>query len=79
MRVNEKKNSCCEECGVSFKNTKEMYDIMIVDTKFTLCFNCIEKVFQKTLHASVSYNNRIKSQEDMERIRRSQKLGIEDE
>lgn len=79
MRVNDKKTSVCSECGVTYRNTKEMYDMMIVDTKFTLCFDCVEKVFQKTLRASTTYNAKLKTKDDAERIRRYQVLKNEQE
>lgn len=68
MRVNENKNSVCEGCGIKWKNTKEMYDIMICSHKFTLCYDCIDQIFHKTLSASCKYNAKLKSQEDMQRI-----------
>lgn len=68
MRVNANKNSTCSSCGTKWKNTKEMYDVMICDTLFTLCYDCVDEIFHKTLVASCKYNHKIKSQEDMQRI-----------
>ena len=69
MRVNQKELSKCQECGIRWKNTKEMYDIQICDSKFTLCFDCIDKIFHKVLKADCMYNSKVKSQEDLERVR----------
>lgn len=67
MRVNANKNSTCEGCSVKWKNTPEMYDLMICGKMFTLCFDCVDKIFHKTLSASCKYNHKVKSQEDMQR------------
>lgn len=69
MRVNQKEFSKCQECGIRWKNTKEMYDIQICNEKFTLCFDCIDTIFHKALKANCMYNQKIKSQDDMVRIR----------
>lgn len=74
MRVNTQATSVCKECKVLYKNTPEMYDLMICDVKFTLCKNCVDVLFQKTLKASCLYNGKVKSSEDMRRIRRSKAL-----
>lgn len=74
MRVNNQSSSVCEDCNTLYKNTPEMYDLMICDEKFTLCKRCIDTLFQKTLKASCLYNGRLKSSEDMKRIRRSEEL-----
>ena len=68
MRVNTEKNSACEGCGIKWSNTREMYDMMICGTKFTLCFDCVDKIFHKTLSANCRYNHKTKSQEDLQRI-----------
>lgn len=74
MRVNNQVSSHCEECKTSYKYTPEMYDLMICNTKFTLCKDCVDTLFQKTLKASCLYNGRLKSPEDMKRIYRSKEL-----
>lgn len=74
MRVNNQSSSACDECKVAYKNTPEMYDLMISGVKHTLCKGCVDTLFQKTLKASCLYNGRLKSSEDMKRIRRSKEL-----
>lgn len=74
MRVNQKQSSKCQGCGNRWKNVKEMYDLQICDTKFTLCSNCTDKIFHKLLRAECMYNSRLKSQEDMERVRNNNKM-----
>lgn len=71
MRVNNNTDSECEECRELYRNTPEMYDLMISGTKFTLCKNCIDTLFTKTLKAACLYNSKLKSSEDVKRIRRS--------
>ena len=71
MRVNKDKESKCDDCGVVWSHTPEMYDLNICDTTFTLCSKCVETLFQKTLRASVKYNGRMKTKEDMERAKNS--------
>lgn len=74
MGVNVKKDSECMECGKTYSNTKEMYNLMVCNTKFTLCFDCVELLFKKTLSANVKYNHKVKSQEDMKRVRRDSEI-----
>ena len=74
MRVNNQVDSRCDDCKTVYKNTPEMYDLMISDVKFTLCKDCIDTLFQKTLKADCLYNSRLKSSEDMKRIHRSKEL-----
>lgn len=71
MRVNTNQESTCDECSCPWKNTAEMYDLMLCGTKFTLCKECIETLFNKTLKASCLYNSRLKSQEDLRRAERA--------
>lgn len=73
MRVNNQTESVCEDCKTPYASTPEMYDLMIADVKFTLCKECVDALFQKTLKASCMYNSRLKSTEDMKRIRQSNK------
>lgn len=74
MRVNNQKDSACQECRTPYKNTPEMYDLMICNTKYTLCKRCVDTLFQKTLKASCMYNGKLKSAEDMARICRDKTL-----
>lgn len=74
MRINNNSTSVCEECSVSWKNTPEMYDLLLCGNKVTLCKKCLDNLFQKTLKASCAYNAKVKSQEDMQRIHNYEKL-----
>ena len=71
MRVNTNNESTCDECSCMWKNTAEMYDLMLCGERFTLCKECIETLFNKTLKASCLYNGRLKSQDDLKRAERA--------
>lgn len=75
MRVNNNLKSKCENCRCEYKNTSEMYDLQICETKFVLCKMCIDELLHKTLKADCLFNGKTKSKEDLERIRRQQKYG----
>ena len=77
MRVNKEKESECFVCKTTWLYTHEMYDLRfeskLVETRtLTLCKSCVDELFNKTLRASCLYNGRVKSKEDMERIRRAE-------
>lgn len=74
MRVETNKNAICCECKTKYANTKEMYEVYIVDTSFVLCAKCLDVIFSKCLKAQCNYNGRVKSQEDMKRIENSKVL-----
>lgn len=74
MRVNANKSSICNECGTKHKDALEMYDLVLCGRQFTLCKDCVEVLFQKTLRADCMYNAKLKRPEDMKRIRRNKKL-----
>lgn len=74
MRVNNNKESKCEECNTHWLYTPEMYDIHLCENTFTLCKKCTDTLFHKTLKASVLYDGRIKTKVDMKRIKNSKSL-----
>lgn len=74
MKINRDQDSVCDECRNIWKNTPEMYDLLLCGSKITLCKRCLDNLFQKTLKASCAYNAKVKSQEDMQRIRNYEKL-----
>ena len=74
MKVNKNKNSRCDECNTLYKNTPEMYDLLLCGEIFTLCKDCVDVLFQKTLKASCMYNGKIKQKEDMQRLMNNSKL-----
>lgn len=67
MRVNNTKDSECNECGCPYSNAAEMYDLILCDVQFTLCKECSDTLFTKTLKASCMYNAKIKHPEDLKR------------
>lgn len=72
MRVNNNSNSFCSNCGISYKNTKEMHDIMLFGEVNQICYECLEVLFQKILKSQVNYQGKLKTKEDLTRIKRSQ-------
>lgn len=70
MRTNMEQDSVCCECGNSWHNSLEMFDICIGDYVFTICDRCNDLLFKKTLKASCSVNSKLKKKEDMEIIMR---------
>lgn len=75
MRVNNDTSSCCDECGVLWKNCAEMYDLFVFGEIHRICRQCSEKLFQKTLKASCSYNAKVKQKEDLKRAERERLFG----
>lgn len=77
MRNNQKFDSVCCECGKSKKQVLDMFDIQIGGVVLTICDECNEAIFYKTLRANCYTNGRVKSHEDMSIIRkRNQARGI---
>lgn len=74
MRVNDDKNSICNFCSEKWKNVPEMYDISLVGNIFTICKSCSDELFQKILKADCMYSGKIKSDEDMQRVRNYEKI-----
>ena len=68
MRINQNEESICEECGVHWNYTSCMYDIMLIDTKHTICSICADTLFSKLLKAQCMQNAKIKNQQDLKRI-----------
>ena len=73
MKVNENRNSICEECKCEWKNTKEMYDVQIFGQKHTVCKECLEDIMLKILRMDVKYSAKLKSQADLKRAENSRK------
>lgn len=69
MRNNKDRGATCCECGEGQDNVLNMFDICVGGKIFTICDCCNEKLFRKTLSASVMVNGRVKSQRDMSIIR----------
>lgn len=73
MRVNKDKESKCKLCNTPYMYTPEMYDLQLANEEksviFVLCKDCVDEIFNKTLKAGCNYNARVKTKEDMQRIR----------
>lgn len=65
MRVRKVKDIDCEACGCKPKSMLDEFDIMIGDTMVTLCDQCVDTLFNKTLRAVCYTNGRIKQQSDI--------------
>lgn len=73
MRVVNDTESYCKECGTKYGYTREMYQIQLFGEINYICFDCVDKLFRKTLSANVKYNAKVKTKEDMKRIMQSKK------
>ena len=75
MRVNKDKESKCKLCNTPYMYTPEMYDLQLANDEsgksvvFNLCKKCTDEIFHKTLKASCNYNAKVKTKEDMQRVR----------
>ena len=73
MRVS--KNDCwCSSCGAKRKQSLEMFDICIGNMIFTLCDECNDELFRKTLKASCIVNGKLKTDEDMKIINNRKRM-----
>jgi len=69
MRVNNKRDSVCCECGMPKNKVLDMFDVQIAGQIFTICDECNRELFSKTLKAECYKNGRVKTKEDMAIIR----------
>ena len=53
MRVNQNEKSTCKECGCKWKDTREMYDILLCGEMTTICKGCLDELFQKILRTLI--------------------------
>jgi hypothetical protein len=67
MKVENNKKCTCMECGTKWKDTREMFTILLCGKKLTICHKCLEELETKSLHMNVQYNSRLKSQTDIKR------------
>lgn len=67
MRVS-KNDYFCSSCNAKRKESLEMFDVCIGNTLFTLCDECMDELFRKTLKASCIVNGKLKSADDMKVI-----------
>lgn len=68
MRTNKSTKCSCEECGALRKNVLDMFDINIFGEIHTICDECNDKLFYKSLRANVYTQSRLKSKEDIKVI-----------
>lgn len=68
MRVNYDTNSVCQNCGRKYMSTEVMHDVYFVDKSYTLCYDCIDVIFQKILTAQCNWSSKVKDKSDMARI-----------
>jgi hypothetical protein len=73
MRVNRNEESVCEFCNDKWMNVQEMYDMMLIERKYTICKRCMSELFMRILKADCMYNGKIKSKEDLARADRYHK------
>lgn len=67
MRVS-KNDYCCSSCNARRKESLEMFDVCIGNVILTLCDECNDELFRKTLKASCIVNGKLKSADDMKVI-----------
>ena len=66
MRTNKSDNPICKVCGHTRKNSLELFDIAFTPKHIiTVCDNCLEDLFNKTLRANCQVNAKLKSQKDL--------------
>lgn len=70
MRNNREQDSVCCECGEHRKDVLEMFDICIGGHISTICDECNEALFYKTLAGVCNRNARVKTPHDMQILRR---------
>lgn len=65
MRLNKKEKCVCDECGASKDKVLDMFDISIFGGIYTICDECNDKLFHKTLNANMHTQSRLKSNKDI--------------
>ena len=66
MRTNKSDNPICKVCSHTRKNSLEFFDIAFTPKHIiTVCDNCLEDLFNKTLKANCQVNAKLKSQKDL--------------
>lgn len=73
MRVS-KNDCCCSSCNAKRKESLEMFDVCIGNVLLTLCDECNDELFRKTLKASCIVNGKLKSAEDMKIINNRKRM-----
>lgn len=66
MKINKQEDAVCRVCGHTRKNSLDLFDIAFTDKHIiTICDNCNELLFDKTLKASCYVNHRLKDKKDV--------------
>ena len=73
MRVS-KNDCCCSSCNAKRKESLEMFDVCIGNVILSLCDECNDELFRKTLKASCIVNGKLKSAEDMKIINKRKRM-----
>ena len=79
MRTNKDQKATCDCCGNGISKSIEMFDLMFKNDingngqLITLCDNCNEKLFGKSLKAVCNVNAKLKSSKDM-KVKRYRKV-----
>lgn len=68
MRINKASDAMCCNCWHDRNNSLEMFDVCIGDEVLTICDECNEQLFNKTLRATVGVQGKLKSQHDLKII-----------
>lgn len=77
MRNNKETDSTCCECGLSRDKVLDMFDLCIGGNILTICDECNNALFYKTLRAECNKNARVKSNHDILIINeRNRKKGL---
>ena len=65
-----KREANCELCENNTHNSLEMFQFQIGDTIHTVCDQCLEQIFQKSLSGVCHVNAKTKNNHDMAIIRK---------
>lgn len=66
MKTNKDENAVCRVCGHTRKNSLDLFDIAFTDKHIiTICDECNDLLFSKTLKASCYVNHRLKNKKDI--------------
>lgn len=74
MRISKETKPVCEICGATMDKSLEIYDLMIPNVLtgekriITFCDLCNDKIFSKSLSATVKLQGKTKSQHDIQII-----------
>lgn len=70
MRNNTSHNAVCDACGNGQKESLRMFDLKVGSLKATICDECNQHLFSKSLSATVLTDSKVKSKEDLKLINR---------